>query len=226
MSDVQSDQSGTQDGDNGTWDGSPVTINQDQSKQLAPAPNGTLVFAYQNTGTTTSAGEVTLTAGGGQPTSLPAPAGTNQPEINVRNWKGNTLSVSNTSDSATPIWIAAMGPGQKGVTPTNLPADGTSVTVDQGKAVQGTAVARYMRLNLRAPSGNLTIFAIVGGPTDKGGNNAHVIAVNGQDTVPEGYYASTSNNYYSYEFNWGSATVFVANLSPQASSGTVSLAQL
>ncbi len=222
MSDVQSDQSG----DNTTWDGSPATINQDQSKQLS-APNGTLVFAYQNTGTTTSAGEVTLTSGGGQPTSLPAPAGTNQPEIYTHNWQGNNLNVSNTSDSATPIWIAAMGPGQKGVTPTNLPADGTSVTVDQGKAVQGTAVARYMRLNLRAPSGNLTIFAIVGGPTDSGGNNAHVIAVNAaQDTPPPGYYAATSNNYYSYQFNWGSATVFVANLSPQASSGTVSLAPL
>jgi hypothetical protein len=209
------------------WDGRPTTINQDQSKQLSATPSGTLVFIYQNNGTTTSAGELTLTSGGGQPVPLPTPAGIKQPQIYIQNWHGNNLTVSNTSQVPVPTAIAAAGPGMPGWSCKTLPSDGTNVPLVVAQCAQGTAVARYMRLNLRAPSGNLTIFAIVGGPKDDTGNNAHVIALNAaQDTPEPGYDVMTTNNYYAYEFNWGSATIYVVNLSPQNSSGNVSLQPL
>jgi hypothetical protein len=30
---------------------------------------------------------------------------------------------------------------------------------------------------------------------------------------PPGYYATTTSNYYTYQFNWGSSVIFVANMS-------------
>lgn len=65
------------------------------------------------------------------------------------------------------------------------------------------------------------ILALIGGPPDANGNNGYVFAVNyafnsGPGTgvaPPEGYYATTTNNSYIFQFNWGSCVVFVANMS-------------
>lgn len=219
---------------NANWDGSPTTLNPNDNVNLPQTTIGSLVLAYQNTSTTNNDGSLSATSGGSAPQNFPAPPGLNQPNIYVHNWLGNNLSLTNTSltSSKTPIWVAAVGPGLPGVTPVKLPTDGTLVTLTSGKTAQGTAVPRYLQLVLQATSGDLTIFAIIGGPADNTGNNAYVIALNAVANTgpgtgtnpPAGYYATATGNTYTFQFNWGSSTIFVANESPAtAASATVSI---
>jgi hypothetical protein len=75
---------------------------------------------------------------------------------------------------------------------------------------------------MQSTAPTLGIIALVGGPPDQRGNNGYVFAVNatantGPGTplpAPPGYYATTTNNTYAFQFNWGSSLVFVANMSP------------
>jgi len=191
---------------------------------MPQTPNGSMVFAYQNNTTMTNQGTLSLTSGGGAPQFLPVPALANQPSILINNWQANNLSVTNVSPTGTntPIWIEAIGPGLPGLTPVNLPVDGTTVGLVTYQAAQGTALPRYMQLILQANSGSLTIFSVIGGPTDASGNNAYVMSVNAVANTgpgtgvqpPAGYYATTTSNYFTYQFNWGSSAIFVANISP------------
>jgi hypothetical protein len=222
---------------NANWDGSPTTLNPNDNINLPQTTNGSLVLAYQNTSTTNNNGTLSVTSGGSAPQFLPAPAGLNQPNILVNNWLGNNLSLTNISltGSKTPIWVAAVGPGLPGVTPVKLPTDGSLVTLTSGKSAQGIAIPRWMQLILQATSGDLTVFAVIGGPADSTGNNAYVIALNavantGPNTgvaPPAGYYATTTANTFTFQFNWGSSNVFVANESPStAAAATVSIRAL
>jgi hypothetical protein len=222
---------------NGAWDGSPTTLNPNDNVNLPQSTNGSLVLAYQNTSTSGNNGTLSVTSGGSAPQFLNAPAGLNQPNILVNNWLGNNLSLTNISltGTKTPIWVAAVGPGLPGVTPVKLPTDGSLVTLTSGKSAQGIAIPRWMQLILQATSGDLTIFAVIGGPADSTGNNAYVFALNaaantGPNTgvaPPAGYYATTTGNTYTFQFNWGSSNVFVANESPSTAAGaTVSIRAL
>lgn len=218
---------------NTAWNGGPLTLQVNDNANLSPTTNGSMVLAYQNLATVNNQGNLTLTSGGSIPVNLPVPARANAPSIMVNNWQGNNLSASNTSIVApTPIWIAAIGPGLTGVNPVNLPADGSKVTLAAAKPGQvvptadGTALPRYMNLRMTASTGDLTIITVIGGPPDASGNNAYVFGLNfaGSGT---GYYQTTSANTITFTFNWGSSSVFVANLSPStAASATVSLTPL
>jgi hypothetical protein len=221
------------DASNPSWNGSPLTLNPSDNANMPQAPNGSLVFAYQNKATINTMGQLALTAGGGAPTFLNAQSLLNQPNVLVQNFGGSTtnnLSATNTSmvGSNNPIWIAAYGPGiPNAPTPAALPATAAPVPLGPGATAQGTALPRYMQLVMQATSGSLTIFALVGGPMDGSGNNAYVISVNdsfngntGPGTgkpAPTGYYATSTSNAYIYSFNWGSSNIYIANMSPTTS---------
>ncbi len=219
-----------------TWNGSPLTLLPNQNANMPQTTNGSMVFAYQNVSKQNNQGTLSLTSGGSAPDFLTAPALSNQPEILVKNWQANNLSVTNVSppSSDTPILIQAIGPGIPGVNPLDL-AVGDPVNLAPGQTAQGNSLPRYMQLVLQASSGNLTTFALIGGPPDQSGNNAYVFAVNSTQntgpgtgfTPPAGYYATTTSNYTTFQFNWGSSTIFVANMSGEtAGPATVSLRQL
>jgi len=221
---------------NANWDGSPITLAYRESAAMPQTTNGSMILAYQNTSTMNNAGKLALTSGGSQPTFLIAPALLSQPSILVSNWQANNLSLTNLSvATATPIWIEAFGPGLPGQKPVALVIN-TALTMKPGAIAQGTSTPNWMQLTLGTDTGQLIVVAVVGGPPDASGNNAYAIALNspsgntgpGTPTpAPQGYYATTGGNNYSFEFNWGSSVVYVANMSPStASSLTAQLLSL
>ncbi|MFD2058371.1 hypothetical protein ACFSQT_36390 [Mesorhizobium calcicola] len=221
---------------NANWDGSPLTLSYRESAAMPQTTNGSMIFAYQNTAALNNAGKLALTSGGSQPTILNVPALLSQPSILVNNWQANNLGVTNISvATATPIWIEAFGPGLPGQKPVPL-AINTALTLKPGAIAQGTSTPNWMQLTLGTNTGQLVVVAVVGGPQDASGNNAYAVALNsasgntgpGTPTpAPQGYYATTGGNNYSFEFNWGSSVVYVANLSPStASSLTAELLSL
>jgi hypothetical protein len=201
------------------WDGSPLVLGVQDGATMPQTPNGSMIFGFQNMSTQNNAGKLALTSGGGQPEFFVAPALSLQPQILTRNWQANNLNVTNLSpNSKTAIWIEAFGPGIGAAAPTPLPI-GSTVAVSQNETLQGTTNANWMQLGFRFSSSQLAVFGIIGGPQDASGNNAYVVALNSPagDTQkgtanppPPGYYATVGGNAYSFEFNWGSAVVFVA----------------
>lgn len=208
------------------WDGSPLVINPNDSVNMKQTTDGSMVLAYQNTSPMNNQGTLAVTSGGLPPTILVAPALANQPSVLINNWKGNNLSVTNISvpGTNTPIQIQAIGPGFPGIKPLALSTAAT-LNMSPGQTAQGNALARLMQLVFQLNTGQLGVFVVMGGPADPAtGNNARMVAVNAaqeagpntnQPTVqpPPGYYATTTGNYYYFQFNWGSSTIFIANLS-------------
>lgn len=211
------------------WNGIGKVLAVNQSAVMPQTPNGTTILGWMNQAPTNNAGQLSVTSGGSAPTFLIAPALAAQPSIWVNNWQANNLSITNISANAqTPIYISLFGPGIPGQTPLALQTNGTPLGLTTGQSATATALPQYMRLNLTGTSSGLCIFAIIGGPpTDNGGNNGYVIAVNSTSgntgpgtgmAPPPGYYATTTSNYYSFQFNWGSQKIYVVNMSPATSS--------
>jgi len=212
---------------NKSWDGSPTTLNPNDNVNLPQSTNGSMVLAYENMSKVNNAGTLSLTSGGGAPVFLTAQALANAPSILVQNWGGSNVSLTNVSltSSSTPIWVSIVGPGLSKTAPANLPTDGTKVSLSSGGAAQGTAIPRWMQLIMQATSGDYTLVVVIGGPPDGSGNNAYVFGLNASANTgpgtgvaaPQGFYATTTGNTATYQFNWGSSAIFVANESPSTS---------
>jgi hypothetical protein len=205
------------------WNGSPTLLQQSQGVTMPVTPNGSMVVGYFNRATQNNAGLLMVSSGGGSPQPLPVPALASYFSILTHNWQANNLNISNLSpNTATPILVEAFGPGIPGVVPRSLPV-GTPVQLAVTEVAQGVALPSYMQLRFTANSATLETLAIIGGPADATGNNAYVIALNASYTSgpgmppPSGYYATTMANSYVFQFNWGAAIVFVANLSSMTS---------
>jgi hypothetical protein len=206
-----------------TWDGSPTTISPPDGVAMAQTTNGSMVLAYQNMSTMNNAGKLALTSGGSTPSFLTVPALLAQPSILVNNWGANNLNVTNISPAAaTPIGLEAFGPGLPGQKPVALPI-GSAVSLQPVAVAQGTSNPNWMQLMMTSNTANLTIVAVIGGPPDASGSNAYVFALNSPSgttgpgtgtAAPQGYYATVGGNSTSFEFNWGSSAVYVANMSP------------
>jgi hypothetical protein len=216
---------------NADWNGSPVILQVNQNIKMPQTPNGTVIFGYVNQSTQNNSGTLSLTSGGSQPTFVTAPPLANQPGIVMNNWAANDLSVTNVSaNNSTPIWVAAFGPGIPGQSPVNLPV-GTPVPLVVAQSAQGKANPQWMQLILTCNTATLAIFAFIGGPPDNTGNNGYVVAVNAAQNTgpgtglnpPPGYYATTTSNAYTYQFNWGSSLVYVVNMSPATGVGATVL---
>lgn len=203
------------------WNGAPLTLAVHDSAIMPQTPDGSMILAFQNASTMNNAGKLALTSGGGQPQFLPVPALLQQPSVIINNWQANNLNLTNVSLNAnTPIWIGAYGPGL-GAPPTPLPTTGAAVEVADREALQAVTLPQYMQLGFQANSNGLCLFAFIGGLPDSSGNNAYAVALNspfgdtGPGTAkspPAGYYATTGGNSYAYEFNWGTAVLFIAYL--------------
>ncbi len=211
------------------WTGVPLTLNQNDSASIQ-TPNGSMVLASLNTSQQNNLGQLTLTSGGGAPQNLPIPWGLQQPLILVQNWGANNLNTTNTSLSpSTSIWIEAFGPGIAGQTPATLTLGTPLTLVPLGAAAgsgsataTGVTNANYTQLTLTASAGTPAILALIGGNPDSSGNNAYVFALNspagdtgpGQPTpAPPGYYATTTNNSYTFQINGSSTEIYLANMS-------------
>jgi hypothetical protein len=222
---------------NNAWDGSPIILNPGDSANMPITPNGSMIFGYRNISNINSMGTLALISGSSAPTFLAALPFLNQPSILINNWQGQNLKATNVSapGSNTPIEIAAHAPGLPGQQCVALSADDTSVSLAPMACAQGNTLPGYMQVSFEENSGQFAVFAIIGGPVDNSGNNAYIIAVNAPSdtgpgtgqTPPPGYYATTTAYAYVYSFNWGVATVYVANVSPTtAAAGQVALRQL
>lgn len=217
------------------WNGSPLTLEVNQNANMPQTPDGTTILSYQNLAAQNNHGEISITSGGSTPEFKPVPALTNQPEMLIKNWKANNLSVTNISaNSETPIRIQAVGPGMPGTNPLDLPI-GTPLAIAPGQTAQTNALPQYMQLIFKCTSGQKAIFVLIGGPPDETGNNGYAVMVNdsantgppGDTPPPQGYYATTKSNAYTFSFNWGSSVIFVANMSGTTSTGSeITLRQL
>jgi len=192
------------------WDGSPMTLAWHESAAMPQTTNGSMVVAWQNTSDQNNDGTLSLSSGANPPQFFDAPALAVAPTILVQNWKANNLKITNLSaNKDTPIWIEAYGPGLPGQTPIPLPA-GPSIPVALNQTLQGST-GGWMQLILEASSGELGLFAVVGGPPDASGDNAFIFAVNFPSaTTPPGYTMTTTNNSLTYQFNWGPNRIYVA----------------
>ena len=212
---------------NANWDGSPITLNQYDGVTMPQAPNGSTVLGWQNIATQNNDGTLIVSSGATVYPNLDAPFGTNATSIWVNNFLGNNVTVTNFSiQTATPIWVEMYGPGIPGIFPSQLTVN-QPLQLSPGEVAQGTAQPTNVLFKLQASPGNTTSVALIGGRNDASGNNAKVFGLNMASTPP-GYYQTTAGNYLTYgPFNWGSSTVFVANMSSQiADSVTVLLQSL
>lgn len=207
---------------NASWNGSPTTLNVNNNVSVQQTPNGTTILAATNKATQNNSGSLALTSGGSAPIFLTLYANMNQPNIMIQNWQANNLSLTNVSaNNDTPILVQLVGPGMPGITPGALTI-GTPNSLKPGDVAQGNASPQWMQLVIQSTAATLGIIGFIGGPPDNTGNNGYVVAVNAAQNTgpgtpnppPQGYYATTTSNSYTYQFNWGSSLVFVANLSP------------
>lgn len=216
------------------WKGAPVTLQVYDAATMQTTPTGTMAFNAQQSGTGNNAGTLQL-ASGGSTTQLNVPPGLQQPVIQVSNWGGSSLTVTNISTpgaGGTPIIVQAMGPGLPGMGPAKqLPSTGTIVSIGQYAVATGLTTANpQTTLRVACTSGNAVV-VIIGGPTSNTGNpptpnNGYVVALNALQTygppsgtpvsapvAPAQYYASTSNNTYDFVMPWQSYSLFVGNMS-------------
>jgi hypothetical protein len=210
-----------------SWTGGPATLTAASPTVNMPSTAvGSMVLAYQNLTKDNNLGQLTITSGGSAPNNLPVDANANQPDIYIQNWQGSNLTATNTSTaiSSTPIWIEAVGPGLPGQHPLSLgPTAVTIPAATPGQVVPcatGQGQAKYMNLVMTANSGQQTIVVLIGGPQDASGNNAYVFGLNFASSVaPAGYAGVSTTNSYTYQFNWGSSSIFLANVSSSTTAG-------
>jgi len=203
------------------WNGSPQTILPTIDTLLMPqTPNGSMVFAAMPKSANT--GSISLTSGATSQL-VPVPGNVQVPNIVVNNWGGNNLQVVNiSSPDATPIWVEAFGPNIPGQ-PTPIPiTNGTPFKLNPqpstGSVASGVTAPRNMLLRMQANTGDLAVIALIGGELGSTGNNAYVFGLNvsnpGQAT---GYTKAVSSNSIDFQFNWSTAVVYLANMSPSTS---------
>ncbi|HTH99755.1 MAG TPA: hypothetical protein VL752_02315 [Acidisoma sp.] len=204
------------------WDGARLVLSPDQNANMPQTVNGTMVFTYENMSAKNNQGAISLTSGGGSPNFYTVAAGANQPSFLMDNWKANNLSITNISpNTETPIAIQAIGPGLPGITPLPIAVGPPGRTLAPGQTGQSVAAPQWMQLVLQCNAATTAVVALIGGPPDAQGQNGHVFAVNyptdsGPGTgvaPPAGYYATTTANTYTFQFNWGGSALFLANLS-------------
>ena len=206
------------------WNGDSTDLAQGDSVNMDQTSNGSMVLGYRNKTKDNSAGTLQVASGGSRPETENVPAGSNQTEVIVRNWHAQNLKLTNTSDkNSLIITVNAIGPGYGTEAPVALPMDGTKLPLDPNKSAQGNALPQWLTLRLQATSGQETIFALIGGPTQTEGDiNAYTFMLNAtvnQDPakegvpVADGYYAKTTGNTIDFQFNWGSSRVWIANFS-------------
>src|SRR5207237_3165145 len=135
---------------NPNWNGSPITLNPNDNANMPQAPNGSMVFSYQNTAKTNTTGQLAVTVAG-IPSFYNAQSLLSQPNILTQNFGGpttNNLSVTNTSQpgSNNPIKVSAYAPGIPGQSCVPLtPNSPNPVQLATGQCTQGTARPRYMQ---------------------------------------------------------------------------------
>jgi hypothetical protein len=208
------------------WSGAPLTLAWHESAAMPQTPNGSMILGRQNVSLQNNDGTLGLTSGG-PPQFLDVPAGSLMPSILVQNWKANSLKLTNLSaNKDTPIAVQAYGPGLPG-TPTPLLAGADPILLASGSTAAGKAPPSYAQLVMQSNTNDLTILALIGGPTDSTGNNGYLFALNYMGPPnPAGFTQVTPGNSISYMFYWTTA-LFVANLSPSnAQPAQVSLVSL
>ena len=200
------------------WNGAPRVLQDMQFVNMQQTPVGSMIFAYENQSPGNSAGKLSLVSGGVKGPMLDAPAGTGSPSFLHKNWGGNNLQVANFSIVTVPIRIQAVGPGIPGNNPSPLVV-GTPLDLAPGASAEGLLNPTLMQLAFKTAKYTAT-FALVGGPPDGTGQNAYTFTVAGVTNTPvtpgqppsPGDYSTTAKTY-EFTMNWGSARIFVANLS-------------
>lgn len=204
------------------WNGSRLVLAPNQNADMRQTTNGTMIFTYENLSVFNNQGDIALTSGGSSPSFYKVPAGANQPSFVIDNWKANNLSVTNISAQAeTPIAVQAIGPGLPGTVPLPIALGPPGRVLAPGQTGQSTAAPQWMQLVMQCNAPTTALVALIGGPPDATGQNGYLFALNyptnsgpGTNvTPPPGYYATTTANSYVFPFNWGSAGLFLANLS-------------
>jgi hypothetical protein len=218
-----------------SWDGSPKPLAKNQSLRIEQTPANPIVFAALNE-SASSDGTFMLATGGNPPVPHKAPAGASAPVLVSQSWNAQNLTVTNNStNDGVIIDVQAIGPNMPGITPAALPIS-TAVTLKSYGCAQGYSKPNYMWLQMTSTAG-LVVLSINGngavyniqlnaGQTT-GPSSAEIQPPFQNPSPPDGYYATTTQNTYNFQFNWNGALVFVANLaSSQANPANVTLISL
>ena len=200
------------------WDGKPVTLKQNESVNLPQTTDGSMILIYLNRSPGNDEGTLSIQSGGKPPTVVTVPPGTMQPGVMTQNWEGNNLQVANLSTVPVDIWVAAYGIGLNPSLCTPL-TPGSTQPLQTMTCVEATALPQWMTLRFEQQTSATTVFALIGGPSIEG-INAYVFGLNmppstGPQPAPPstGYFQTSADNSIDYPFNWGSASLWVANLS-------------
>lgn len=205
-------------GGSATWNGSPTTLQVNDSVTLNPSTNGSMVLAAFNTDSQNNAGQLLLTWGGNPPITLDVAALQNAPILLTQDFGGNALTVTNISQQA-PIWLAIYGPGLASSNPGALPDTGQFYSLGLYTIRSTISAATFQRLVFNSDK-NYTVFVLFSGPDVK------TLVINAPETVT-GYDVRTPDNNYPLTQNWMGQTLWVINLSPGASTdGQISLTTL
>lgn len=201
-----------------TWNGSPTTLQVNDSVTLNPTTNGALVLAAFNTDTQNNAGQLILTWGGNPPITLDVAALQNAPILLNQDFGGDALTVTNISQQA-PIWLAAYGPGLPSANPAALPDSGQFYSLAPYTVRSTMSQATFQRLVFNADK-SYTVFVLFEGP------DVTTLVINAPETV-SGYDVSSPDNNVPITKNWMGQTLWVVNLSPSTSQdGQISLTTL
>jgi hypothetical protein len=192
------------------WTGIPIPLEPNQGVTMPKTPTGQIVLAYKNQALDADLGQLAVTSGGSPPKILDVEALLNAPNLEIQNYEGNNLNVTNISNTAT-IWIAAYGPGFN--TSSQLPI-GTPVAVAPYACTATRSQPNFQRLTVSAP-GQYSVAVVYIGSTPS------VYAINSPDasTVPAGYTKVLAANTLPLTDNWLGKSLWVGNLSPDTNDG-------
>lgn len=142
------------------WTGKVKKLKVNEGVTLNSTPKGDLIVAVQNLSTMPDKGKVVLKSGDNPPEYLCVPALTNAPLIEIRNYNGNSLKVTNVSKQAL-IQIAAYAPGYGGE-PKQLPDNGKFRSLKHYSIREGPTKNNTMQLTMKADSAYTVLVTFFG----------------------------------------------------------------
>lgn len=196
------------------WNGSLTTLLSTRSVKVSRTANATSVLATVQSGVTDRPVTLVVTSGPAA-VQVPVPPPNALPKLLVANWRGNPLTAENVLLAGVPVRVQLTRMNLGGVNPVKLSTRGVPVTLQPSEFALALIQEPFFSVKIEALTQRLTLVALIGGPVDDSGTNAHVYALNAPTNTrgAMGYDSTTTLPTEGFELNWGGPQLFVQNLS-------------